>query len=345
MPFGFGQETDSEETELRFWLQFTQPGLPTGVQEFVAYGRTTVLRQAWQPIEGNRFSIAAQITDMPHSGFHEQLGPFTINIDPDPAHLTVGTIEGTLDPETKQPRISPEFPAVGKFQVYLQVTTSFGTLVTGQQPVLVTNNLITTLFPDSPYTHVVELALLNLYLKGQLSRPLAKLAAGFHVKKPPPHPVWPLASRAAEPCAPPCCSVQSHGHCSCFRVTNQPGWNKQVLFMASHPGVAGSPVGRDRVLVYKTITNEGPGPITVYVDGDPPDYEVNALTTLLLPGNSLTVAAGSAVKIAYGPLPGKADDPGYARGHDVVSWCCPTSLGDQSVPPTPPAPQRRARRP
>jgi hypothetical protein len=119
------------------------------------------------------------------------------------------------------------------------------------------------------------------------------------------------------------CSVKANGHCSRFLVRDADGLRGQVLFVASQPGVPASPVERDRVLVYKTITNEGPAAVRVYWDGSPADnYETPAQSALILPGNSLTVCAAQAIKVVYSPVP--AGVPGdYAHGTDVVSWCCP----------------------
>jgi hypothetical protein len=117
------------------------------------------------------------------------------------------------------------------------------------------------------------------------------------------------------------CRVRSSGHCSQFHVQDQEGLREQLLFAASQPGVAASPAGRDRVLAYETITNHGPQAVTVFWDGSPPDYKTAAQNALLLPGNSITVAAGGAVKIEYTARPGLSGS--YADGSDVISWCCP----------------------
>jgi hypothetical protein len=113
-----------------------------------------------------------------------------------------------------------------------------------------------------------------------------------------------------------CCKVKSVGHCSRFHVEDREGFREQVAFAASQ-------AVRDRALVYETITNLGPQSVRVYWDGDPPNYETAGQSAVLLPGNSMTVAAGRTVKIVYeanSALPGNS-----AEGTDVISWCCPKS--------------------
>jgi hypothetical protein len=114
----------------------------------------------------------------------------------------------------------------------------------------------------------------------------------------------------------PECCVEAAGHCSRFLVRDRDGLREQLLFAGSQPGAPTSPVGRGRVLAYETITNQGPGAVRVYWDGSAPGQ-----STLLLPGNSITIAAGASVKVVYSPDPVGLGD--YAEGHDAISWCCP----------------------
>jgi hypothetical protein len=317
MPFGFGNETDREQTRMKFLVLFPgQEAAPAGMQELIADGTTTVVRQP-AAITDTGFHIDAQIIDMPHTGQHPLLGTFTVNVAAGPP--SKGAVDGSLDPQTKQPRIDQFFPARGEFNLNLEIVTAMGTFVTGDQPMHVVNPMITTLFPDTPYNHDIQQALLNLFLKGQLTKPLAKIAAGYHYKHPHngKHNGW----EKTQDCK-PCCSVQSRGHCSCFLLRDQDGLREQLVFVGSHPGLAGSPLERDRILVYETLTNEGPRAVTVYWDGLPGQYQTAGQSTLLLPGNTLTVAAGRAVKVVLAPDPtGLHGD--HAKGHDVISWCCP----------------------
>lgn len=176
--FGFGEETDREKTRMRFWIQLIDPGILPGMLELIADGITEVHRQPAEMIEGGRFRINARIVDMKHEGTHKILGGFEVDVDAD--HPTLGVIEGAIDPESSLPRIDSSNPARSYFDVRFRVATKFGTFVTGETPARMVNNQITTLFPDSPYTHDVAQEVLELYLEGKLSEPVARLAAGYH---------------------------------------------------------------------------------------------------------------------------------------------------------------------
>jgi hypothetical protein len=321
--FGFGAETDQEDTEMRFWIQFAQPGLPEETFELVAMGKTTVKRSPAKTV-GRKFQIKAQIIDMPHTGQHDVLGEFSVNVDPD--RPTMGVIEGSIDPKTKQSIIDAQHPAHGYFDVHFQVTTPLGVIGTGQQPARVENPSITTLFPDSPYTHAQKLAALKLFLAGKLSQPIAKLLAGYHYKKKGGLPV--KSKGPCEPCE--CertCKVVAKGQCGKFSLQDKDGLREQLLFVASQYGVPASPLGLDRVLAYITVTNGGPQPVTVYWDGPPPTYETPLQSAIILPGNSITLAVSQSVKVVCSPSPNLGPVGDSSNGCYVISWCCPDLQG------------------
>jgi hypothetical protein len=332
MAFTFGAEIDTAPTKLRFWLQLLSPGMPTDTVEVTLNGTTTVSRQS-ASISDSGFRIDTRMVDMPHSGDHPLLGHIELNIAKD--QISVGAIEGSVDPVTKHPRIDAGHPASSYFDLRLEVITPFGTLVTGTMPARVVNNFVTDLFPDSPYTHADQLAVLYLFRKGMLTQPVARVAAGFHSKTPPAT----LGTGTGGRCCCCCehdspCSVKAQGHCSRFLVRDAEGYREQLLFVASHPGVASTPAQEDRVLVYKTITNEGPRAVRVYWDGNSASsYQAPGQSELLLPGNSITVCAARAVKVVF-----SADPPAlagdYAKGTDVVSWCCPDPWNGPATSPS-----------
>jgi hypothetical protein len=134
----------------------------------------------------------------------------------------------------------------------------------------------------------------------------------------------PRSPPAVQPCAPPSCGVNARGHCGKFRVADEPDWREHVIFIGSQPGVVASPVGRDRVLAYVTVTNAGPRAMRLTWDQPPPGRRARRGATqsaLLLPDCSTTLVIGSALTIDYSPNP--ATTGAEALGHYVVSWCCP----------------------
>jgi len=142
-------------------------------------------------------------------------------------------------------------------------------------------------------------------------------------------------------------NVQANGHLGGFKVSATPGNEEQLVFVGSHPGVSWTPVGRDRVLAYVTVTNTGPRAVRVFWDGTPPSYRqptapVQPVPTspgdqfaVILPNNSTTMVVGRAVKVVYAPELDPADTGDSASGDVVVSWCCPPVWNVQaaSAPP------------
>jgi hypothetical protein len=144
--------------------------------------------------------------------------------------------------------------------------------------------------------------------------------------------------------------VRSNGHAGRFQV----GTNlllEQIIFAGSHPGLAGSPVERDRILAYVTVSNSGPRAIRVFWDGPPPHYQTGVAAAggpisasdqyaPVMPNNSITVAVSRAVKVLYAPDVDPQDTGDLAEGAFVVSWCCPTwTTAPQPVPVPAPAPK------
>jgi hypothetical protein len=305
-PFGFGQEVDSAETEVRFWLQFLEPGLPPGTFEIVLEGISVVQREKFRPLDKERFEIAARMLEMRHSGDHLLLGPIQFRLAPEPP--STGTITGRLDPKTGQPRVDAESPAEGVFQIHFEVETQAGTFVTGQQPAEPRNPLITEFYPESPYTHTIQQQILYLYRKGALTKPVARVAAGFHARRRPKH--GRHADGAVRSCCPPpTWELEAHGHRGCWRACTQNQQGEQILFAAS-------PLLKGLALAYVTVTNESQTPVEVFWD-----LPVNRA---LLPAcESITLAVTDFVKLLCVAPAGGAAPPPEAHGFYVVSWCCP----------------------
>jgi hypothetical protein len=135
-------------------------------------------------------------------------------------------------------------------------------------------------------------------------------------------------------------------------VGDKRGFAEQLIFAGSHPGVRGTPVERDRILVYVTITNQGPRAIRAFWDGPPPNYKTPPAPappsaadqfTVVLPGNSATLAVGRAVKIVYAPDADQGLVGDTACGDYLLSWCCPPTWTTATSPapikePLPPRP-------
>jgi len=144
--------------------------------------------------------------------------------------------------------------------------------------------------------------------------------------------------------------VRTNGHAGRFQVGTTL-LQEQIIFAGSHPGVAGSPVGRDRILAYVTVSNSGPRAIRVFWDGPPPHYQTGVAAAggpisasdqyaPVMPNNSITVVVNHAVKVLYAPDVDPHDTGDLAEGAFVVSWCCPTSeTTAQPVPPPNPVPK------
>src|SRR6266851_7048686 len=139
-----------------------------------------------------------------------------------------------------------------------------------------------------------------------------------------------------------------------FRVSAATGNQEQLVFVGSQPGVAWTPVERDRILAYITVNNHGPRAVQVFWDGGPPPYKVPPSPTTpgptspndqfapLFPGNSLTLVVGRSLKIVYAPSVDPADVGDHAAGTACVTYCCPGPFVSPSVPPAPAAPARHA---
>jgi len=281
---------------------FTVEEGPVAGSVFAFRGATAVQRGAAQfDPETRKFRIPTTMLNADHQGVVDALGG-NVTLSLQEGTTPTGTIEGTLDANH-----ALVGTAHSTFQgVALRIDSPQGSF--DVDPADVSAD-ITAIPPaeGTQYSHPVPLAI----RKGQIV--ILKGRAVHRIGGCPPPP----DTRKNECCCkPPCCSVEAHGHCTCFRVGS--AHPEQLLFVASHPGVTASPLGQDRVLVYKTITNLGPEPVEIYWDGAPPAYMVPAQMAPLAPGNSLTVAAGRAVKVKYAGAAG-----GEARGFDVISWCCP----------------------
>lgn len=147
-------------------------------------------------------------------------------------------------------------------------------------------------------------------------------------------------------------NVRAIGHLGKFHVGAAPRSDHQLVFVGSHPGVAWTPVGRDRILAQVTVTNEGPRAIRAYWDGPPPDYQQPSAPArpvptsptdqfaIIFPNNSMTMVVGRAVKLVYAPEADPGDTGTTANGEVVVSWCCPPVWNAQASasPPVVPLP-------
>lgn len=279
-------------------------GTPVSNISFTLDGMTVVERGAAKIARG-RFTIPTWFRSLNHTGVVPALGgAVRLSLRPG-ASAPEGEVTGIWNAEQN----APQFPAQSIFRnVAVRIETAAGSFDLEPANVSAEINGIPPLGDE--YGHPQQLRILQ-----------GRNAVGTAVAK---HKVHKNGKRHAdrEPCPPPCCSVQASGHCSRFLVRDQDGLREQLLFVASQPGVPASPVGKDRVLAYETITNYGPRAVRVYWDGLPTTYESPNQSALLLPGNSITVAVDRAVKVVYSPDPGLlAGD--YAEGYDVISWCCP----------------------
>lgn len=284
---------------------FDQDG-PTEPVSASLEGATAVRRSAAK-ISGNKFSIATQFLALDHRGSIPGLGDVMLSLSP-AAPPAAGRVTGGWDAKQNAPR----WPAQSIFEnVAVQLETSEGTLEF--EPATASAEIHGLPPKGDSYGHPQQIKILKN--KKQIGK--AKVV----------HRVKNGEDRCPEvkhPCSPPCCSVEAHGHCTCFLVRKDGPFNEQLVFVASDPRLPESPVALDRVLVYKTITNNGPAAVTVFWDGPPPTYEDPNRRALLLPDNSISLAVSRAVKIVYSPKLGNRGD--HARGHDVTSWCCPEWL-------------------
>lgn len=138
------------------------------------------------------------------------------------------------------------------------------------------------------------------------------------------------------------CVPRADAHGGRFQVGEKFG--EQLIFVGSHPGAAGTPVAADRILVYLTVTNDGPRAIRVFWDGPPPTYKMPTSPAVpppaptnqfavVLAGNSMSLAVSRAVKVVYAPDVDPAIIGDNARGCFVTSWCCPTNWAQASMSP------------
>ena len=151
-----------------------------------------------------------------------------------------------------------------------------------------------------------------------------------------------------------CADTAVCAHRGIFRVSAAQGNTDQLIFVASQPGIAWTPVGQDRVLAYVSVTNEGPRAVQLFWDGGPPSYMVrsNPTSTVptaptdqfapLFPGNSMAVVVDRALKLVYAPTVDPADIGDHASGYFCITYCCPEWAAPQlpTAPPVAPPPAK-----
>jgi hypothetical protein len=280
-------------------------GMPISNVSLTLTGATAVERGAAK-ISRGRFVIPTKFLALDHNGVIPEIGPVTMGLLPG-APAPTGQVTGQWSAEQD----APVFPVDSTFHnVAVRVQTAIGAF--DLEPAGVSAKIGSIPPQGAVYGHPAQLKVLKA--GAVVGKALAKHIVNV--------PAGPAQSAAKEPCE-CCCQVEANGHCSRFLVRDQDGLREQLLFVGSQPGVPSSPVGRDRVLAYETITNEGPRAVTVYWDGDPPNYETAGQSTLLLPNNTITLAVSRSVKVMYSPDPSQGLSGDYAQGHDVISWCCP----------------------
>jgi hypothetical protein len=155
---------------------------------------------------------------------------------------------------------------------------------------------------------------------GPRGQPLG--AAGVPMQVLPSGQAVPLPSAPAEPAGQdggecPCCCVRTEGQCGRFELRDDKGFSEQLIFASA--------AGPERVLGYVTITNTGPGSVLALWDGPPPTYELSDQSAVLRPGNSITLAVGSSVKVVSSASRDPGSTAAEANGCYVLSWCCPGS--------------------
>jgi len=140
-------------------------------------------------------------------------------------------------------------------------------------------------------------------------------------------------SASADPCVPAAVNASTKGQRGCFVVGLVPDSPSQLLFLASQPGLSGSPLELGLVDVRITVLNQGPGGVRLHWDGVLPSLDAPPVqTTLVRPGCSITLAPRKSLKAVFEDLPG-GPHATQTRGQFVVSWCCPPRLRTASEKP------------
>jgi hypothetical protein len=106
-------------------------------------------------------------------------------------------------------------------------------------------------------------------------------------------------------------SVDTSGHCGCFRVEKVEGYERNLIFVGLQPGISFSPVDRDHLLAYVTVANDGPSAVRLSWDGPTPSYEQQSQSALLLPNNSMTVVVSRALEVQYSGEPDQGEEEAW----------------------------------
>ena len=217
---------DSAVTTMRFEVSIEVPGQGHVEAKLEAVGRTWVERGQAVPSGYGRFTAPLRMVASPHTGQHEILGEFHVDVRSDLPSF--GALDGELDPTDDVPVLGEAYPASGWFELHLLIRTRLGTLHTAGVPARVVNPHVTTLFPDTPYSHAAAAARLELFLAGTESAPVGTLGPGSHEKGEP-------AVEEDPGCAPEAYLAVAVGHRGCFELAA--GAERDLyLDNAPHPG-------------------------------------------------------------------------------------------------------------
>jgi hypothetical protein len=282
---------DFARTTLWFEVALEFPGAPPTLR-VQATGRTWVERGQAIPSGDGRFEAPLRMLAMPHTAVAELLGGLKVDIRSDLPSF--GALSGQVD-ASGTPILDVDHPGTSWFELHLIVQTPMGVVHSNGVAALVENHRVTSIFPDTPYTHNDAAGQLKLFLAGAATVPVGALGPGEHKKADD-------RADASECCRPSDYKVMAPGHQGCFELATV-NETRRVLFADPR-----APVKRGSVV---TIGNEGPGPMSVTWDSGH-DRE----TRRLPPCSSYTVLSAAAVGVAG------ADSEPHSRGWYIVSRCC-----------------------